>query len=120
MGPEVAALEWRVGPHPEGAGPAEAADQIFEWADTGQWLPGADLLEVLDLEVELYGGEISGRKVGATAASVTVRARFKVGWEVETANGAIIAALKREFPAASPLESGGLRIPTGSKHRTAE
>ena len=120
MGPKVKALEWRVGPDPSGGGPAEPFDQLWGWAERGEWVEGRALVEVVNQDLEVFKGEFFARRPGEQAAAVALRASHTAGWEVEAADASLVARLRVAFPGAVALPKGGFRIPPGSLNARAE
>lgn len=115
MGPKAETLEWRIGEHAEGNGPAEPAGRLFGWGDSGQWVPGKAFVAVAVEGVELWGGKVSARRAGAKSAAVTMRPFAGKGWQVEADDPSLVRDLREAFPGAVSLKTGGFRIPHGSR-----
>jgi hypothetical protein len=120
MGPTVSTLEWRVADSPQGGGPVAAFDRLWGWAESGTWVAGRDLMEVVNQDIDVFGGEFFARRVGGQATAVTLRAIPKVRWDVQSDDPALVKALRAAFPGGVSLPKGGFTIPHGSVNARAK
>jgi hypothetical protein len=114
LGQAAIALEWRIADNPQGGGPVASFERLWGWAESGKWVPGSEFVEVINQDIEVFGGQFAGRRVGEQAPAVTLRALPKLRWEVESDDAELVKSLRVAYPKAISLPKGGFSIPHGS------
>lgn len=100
IGPAVLTTQWQIS-HLECLG--TTAEQLYQIADTQQWISGALLLELAAEITQVIDGNFQGNRLHENQPWLTITAVDSSAYDVETLDENILAQIRRQFQQVNEL-----------------